>query len=77
MRGAPAKKIICAVSAIGDRGNSAGMEQEHAPRRDDPAEPVTSTPEEVAAAPERPSGGSADPNRKADTTREAATEPPD
>jgi hypothetical protein len=53
------------------------MEQDQAPRRDDRTDPVTGTPDEVAAAPERAQGGSADPNRKADTTREAAVEPPD
>jgi hypothetical protein len=53
------------------------QDRDQAPRRDDPADPVTGTPEEVAAAPERAPGGSADPNRKADTTREAAVEPPD
>jgi hypothetical protein len=52
-------------------------DQQHAPRRDDPADPVTGTPAEVAAAPARPEGGDADPNRKADTTRDAAVAPPD
>jgi hypothetical protein len=53
------------------------MQHDQAPRRADPADPVTATPEEVAEAPERPEGGSADPNRKADTTREAAVEAPE
>jgi hypothetical protein len=61
-------------------GNSGGMEHDQAPRRDDPADPVTATPEEVAASRTRADEGrpgSADPNRKADTTKEAAVEPPD
>jgi hypothetical protein len=52
-------------------------QRDHRPRRDDPADPVTGTPSEVAAAPARPPGGDADPNRKADTTRDAAVAPPD
>jgi hypothetical protein len=53
------------------------MGQDQAPSTGDQADPVVGTPEEVAAAPEREPGGSADPNRKADTTREAAMTPPD
>jgi len=53
------------------------MTQDQAPRTDDPADPVSGDPERVADAPETPAGGSADPNRKADTTREAAVEPTD
>ena len=53
------------------------MTEEQAPRTSDPADPVVGSPEEVAAAPEREPGGTLDPNRKADTTREAAALPTD
>ena len=43
------------------------------PRSDDPADPVTSSPEEVAATDERVEP-STDPNEKADTTKQATTE---
>jgi len=60
------------------------MEHDQAPRHDNPADPVTGTPEEVAAATDRDEGelardplAAADPNQKADTTKAAATEPTD
>jgi hypothetical protein len=51
------------------------MEHDQAPRRDNPADPVTATPEEVAASTDRDQPADADPNRKADTTKDAAVEP--
>jgi hypothetical protein len=69
------------------------MEHDQASRRDDPADPVTATPEEIAATRDGRDAeaggaeaggaeagrrdGDADPNRKADTTKEATVEPPD
>jgi hypothetical protein len=59
------------------------MTQDQAPRTDNPADPVSGDPERVADAQENPASGgtdptdSADPNRNADTTREAAVEPTD
>ncbi|GIJ46289.1 hypothetical protein Val02_31750 [Virgisporangium aliadipatigenens] len=53
------------------------MTQEQAPRTQDPGDPISGDPDRVASAEDKEPGGSADPNRKADTTREAAVEPPD
>jgi len=50
------------------------------PRTDDPADPVTGTPEEVAAsepAMDPDPTGTVDPNEKADTTKDASVEPTD
>jgi hypothetical protein len=63
------------------------MSQDQAPRTDDPADPVTSTPEQVAAQSDDPGFGTSgdalstdegdgpDLTSKADTTKQAASEP--
>ena len=57
------------------------MDQDQAPRHDNPADPVVGTPEEVATAEEDDTPGNATPDvdltAKADTTKGASIEPSD